>query len=663
MSTDPKKTEKPIPGWLFMLALMIGIGALGLFQFGRQVERRAVPVISEIQALNQTGLRDLAGELSDWIEIWNPTDEPIDLTGYYLSDDYRELQKWRFPKRTLAPKKFLIVFASGQNIAGETGELHTNFKLRPEGEYLALVAPNGKRLLQEFLPRYPKQFGDISFGLKPEIFQQAKTRLSGNLQDMTFLLLPTPGKPNQIEMLGLVADTKFSLNRCFLNAPTNVALSVKTYGADIRYTLDGSLPNETNGVLYTEPITIHRTTTVRATAVRPGFKSSNVDSHTFIFPEQIARSLDSDQSAETLQRLVDGLVEIPSICLTLPDVIGGPSSGISGEMRGSLEIVDPTVGESKQADCGVEIFEPGSAGFAAAHKNSFQLKFDSEFGAPEFKHPLFGPRKPRTFHDLVLWSGTAAHTNGTGLAALLSDAWIRSTMLSLGRIAPRSLFVNVYLNGSYRGVYSLMEFPSTPFLVAESGTAAPLFDIRQGLRQLAGDSISWNKLNARSGLSTYEQLNAAVDLEAFIDFMLVQLFTGTADLDRDGNWMAVRARSAVGRFEFMTTVNPNPLTNWTLDQINTGGEQGPAWLFQLLRRDKIFQEQFALRAVELLGPGGALSKEKSVERFRFSMSGIEEAAAMESLRWNAGGGDGVRKFLEERPGEFKKQLESAGLWK
>jgi hypothetical protein len=663
VSPDPKKTEKPIPGWLFILALAVGVGALGLLQFSRQVERRAVPVISEIQALNQTGLRDIAGELSDWIEIWNPTDEPIDLTGYYLSDDYRELQKWRFPKRTLAPNKFLIVFASGQNIAGESGELHTNFRLRPEGEYLALVAPNGKRLLQEFLPRYPKQFGDISFGLKPENFQQAKTRLTGNLQDMTFLLLPTPGGPNQIEMLGLVADTKFSLNRCFLYAPTNVALTVKTHGADIRYTLDGSLPNDTNGAIYSEPITIHKTTTVRATAFRPGFKPSNVDSHTFIFPQQIARSLDPDQPTETFQRLVDGLVAMPSICVTLPAVINGGKPGTPRDVRASLEIVDPAVSESAQVDCGVEISEPGPGGFAAASKHTFHVKFDTEFGDPEFKHPLFGQRKPRTFHDLFLWGGTGSNTNGTGLAALVSDAWVRSTMLSLGQTAPRGLFVNFYLNGSYRGLYSLMELPSTPFLSTEPETSAPLFDVRQGLRQLAGDSIIWNKLYERSGSTTYEPGTMPVDLESFIDFMLVQLFTGTADLDRDGNWMAVRPRSPGGRFEFVTMVNPNPMTDWTRDQINTDGENGPARLFQLLRRDRTFQEQFVWRAVKMLGPDGALSKEKSVERFQFTMSQIEDAVAMESLRWSAGGGDEVRKFLEERPGEFKRQLESAGLWK
>ena len=42
------------------------------------------PIISEFMASNSTVLPDEDGDFSDWIEISNPTDDPIDLGGYHL---------------------------------------------------------------------------------------------------------------------------------------------------------------------------------------------------------------------------------------------------------------------------------------------------------------------------------------------------------------------------------------------------------------------------------------------------------------------------------------------------------------------------------------------------------------------------------------------------
>ncbi|MFT6498703.1 MAG: hypothetical protein ACJAT6_000835, partial [Akkermansiaceae bacterium] len=95
------------------------------------------PVISEFMASNETTLTDENGDFSDWIEIFNPDDEPVDLGGYFLTDDALTLNHWEFPATTLKVGEWLVVFASGKN--RDVGELHTGFKLAAEGEYLALV--------------------------------------------------------------------------------------------------------------------------------------------------------------------------------------------------------------------------------------------------------------------------------------------------------------------------------------------------------------------------------------------------------------------------------------------------------------------------------------------------------------------------------------------
>ena len=57
--------------------------------------------ISEIMADNFSTQADEDGAYSDWIELYNPTSEAIDLDGWYLSDNPDNLIKWIFPQVTI----------------------------------------------------------------------------------------------------------------------------------------------------------------------------------------------------------------------------------------------------------------------------------------------------------------------------------------------------------------------------------------------------------------------------------------------------------------------------------------------------------------------------------------------------------------------------------
>ncbi len=134
------------------------------------------PVISEFMASNgskpppnPSGPGDLLDEdqdSSDWIEIYNPTDDRFDISGWHLTDDRNDLTKWEFPDGIwLEPGGFLIVFASGKNRAVAGSELHTNFQLDADNpEYLALVKNDGATIAHEY--DYPQQLTNISYGLR-----------------------------------------------------------------------------------------------------------------------------------------------------------------------------------------------------------------------------------------------------------------------------------------------------------------------------------------------------------------------------------------------------------------------------------------------------------------------------------------------------------------
>ena len=60
-------------------------------------------------ASNRDTIEDSDGESSDWIELFNASDSPVDLDGWYLSDDRFNLAMWRFPGITIGAGKFMVI--------------------------------------------------------------------------------------------------------------------------------------------------------------------------------------------------------------------------------------------------------------------------------------------------------------------------------------------------------------------------------------------------------------------------------------------------------------------------------------------------------------------------------------------------------------------------
>ncbi len=126
-------------------------------------------LISELMALNDSTLADEDGDFSDWVEIHNPTAEPVSLDGWYLTDESDDLTKWQFPAVTVEAGGDLVVFPSDKNRTDAQGELHTNFRLAADGEYLALIQPDGATIAHAYAPAYPALSPDVSYGLAAEL--------------------------------------------------------------------------------------------------------------------------------------------------------------------------------------------------------------------------------------------------------------------------------------------------------------------------------------------------------------------------------------------------------------------------------------------------------------------------------------------------------------
>jgi len=146
----------------------IGDGSAPLLAAMELLEARLLldggPEISEFMASNGSTIADIDGDFPDWIEIHNDDTAEVNLDGWYLTDDADDPTKWRFPTTTVAADGYLLVFASDKDRAVAGEQLHTNFKLSADGEYLALVDPTGV-VVSAYDPEFPPQIRDVSYGL------------------------------------------------------------------------------------------------------------------------------------------------------------------------------------------------------------------------------------------------------------------------------------------------------------------------------------------------------------------------------------------------------------------------------------------------------------------------------------------------------------------
>lgn len=124
-------------------------------------------IINEYMSSNGDTIIDFDGDYSDWIELYNPNDTLVNLSGYYLSDSNEEPFRWRFPQNTvIQPHSYLLVWASGKDKVAGNGEIHTNFSISRSGEPLILTASDQLTLVDQMVPMVVPR--NVSYGRYPD---------------------------------------------------------------------------------------------------------------------------------------------------------------------------------------------------------------------------------------------------------------------------------------------------------------------------------------------------------------------------------------------------------------------------------------------------------------------------------------------------------------
>ncbi len=171
---------------------------------------------------NESSIQDLDGDFSDWIEIYNPSGIEVNVEGYYLTDDDENLAKWQFPSAIIPAGGHLLIYASEKDLTVGT-ELHTNFKISQSGEFIVLSNAQAE-VISTIPPIWLES--DHSY-----------SRISDGSDQLVSTESSTPGDANDIP------NAIFSSHSSgYYDSAITLELSSSS-SSEIRYTLDGSLPN------------------------------------------------------------------------------------------------------------------------------------------------------------------------------------------------------------------------------------------------------------------------------------------------------------------------------------------------------------------------------------------------------------------------------------
>lgn len=397
-----------------------------------------------------------------------------------------------------------------------------------------------------------------------------------------YLWPATPGAPNGPGYDGFVEDTTFSVDRGFYAAPFSVGISTVTPGAQIYWTTNGSIPSQTNGTLYSAPLTVSRTTFLRAAAFRAGLIPSDVDTHTYIFLNDVLHQSATQPNYPALwqasypadygmdSNIVDhalygmtisnDLRSIPTLSIVSEHnglwssgtgiYPNSTASGPAWERATSAELIAGNGDTEFAVNCKIEMHGNASRDNVRTPKHSMRLSFTSDYGPTKLRYDWFGGDVD-AHNGIVLrscgfvdgWAGryadnglyTSSETGESfrGLryrpenTCYLRDVWVKESFRDMGWDASRSAYVHLYLNGLYWGLYEPSERLDASYFAALYGGLENTWDVIVGEDNngppvvVDGSVTEWqNVLNLVNAGITSEAAYQAVAARVDIDNLI-----------------------------------------------------------------------------------------------------------------------------------------------
>lgn len=470
-------------------------------------------------------------------------------------------------------------------------------------------------------------------------------------------------------------DVEFSHHAGNFDEP--ILLELSTPGGRIHFTTDGSTPTR-RSPKYKGPISIEKTTMVRAAAYR-GSRKSKMEAQTYFINEPH--------------------VKIPVVSIGInPAILFDEQTGLYLQGPNAIDSLWRKDGANfwskDEYRCHVEIYEDdgkrefsSGAGFRLFggvsrlfEQKSIAIVARDRYGKKRIKHDIFGKKGEKNFKYLVL------RNSGSDWGKThFRDAMITSLVEDWGLDNQDYRPAHVYLNGEYWGLYNIREKINRHFLADHHDIDKDSIDllehkytVKRGGRQHYLKMLRFMGKNDMSKNENYEQVKSMMDVQNFMDYQIAQIF--------------IDNRDAGGNIKFWKPQTPTGKWKWILYDTDWGfglhypegyafnsldfftEPDGPDWpnppwstfIIRRLLQNKDFEKEFVRRFLDRMNT--TFKEENVLAKIDEFEKQYAPEMHMEQKRWEIPEWhwdmhiDIVKTFAERRPTHIRKFLrEKFGL--
>lgn len=552
-------------------------------------------VINEVMVYNDSYNRQPDGEYYDWVELKNVSEEPIMLAEYYLSDDKDNPMLWRLPERYLDPGALLVVHCSGNSDLSTSDTVHSNFSLNSTSERLYLTSAAQQHV--------------TDYVWLHDIFKDWTVGRMDGQSGFFYLSSPSPWSGNRGNAYRYISDQPVSLGEDGIyNDVTSVSVELEGSGR-MFYTTDGSRPDESSAE-YTEPITLDKTTVIRAINVQDGAAPSRAITLSYIINENhtlpvLSLSTDSPSTFSGIYYGKRKYYEIPANISYFED------------------------GSSFNIDCGLKM-----KGWTSLEnpKKSMGVSFRGCYGDDMLDYDIFGS-------DVTEFSSLSIRAGQDYPLAIIRNELFQELCLEMGDNVPtqNSKYCILYLNGSYYGIYCLKEDFSKQYYASHNGVKKD--DVTMLKSPVALNSGVYQEVfqfcrdNDMSLDENYDHICSVLDIDNVVDWFLIEGYTANSDVNGNMRYFKLNdgGKWQIAFYDLDWTFNyaSNCFTNIT----DSNREVQVSQLINRLLTNARFREQLLSRYSELVST--TLSNEHVLAKIDELQALLEPEVPRERDQWGS----------------------------
>lgn len=425
--------------------------------------------------------------------------------------------------------------------------------------------------------------------------------------------------------------------RGFFAGPIEVELTALREAEEIRYTLDGTIPDG-DSPRYDGPIRIHGTATLRA-SLWPKESGDGVATNTFVIgarPDVPVIAIGIDRAA----------IFDPEFGL-IPHSI---QHGDDWERPASIEFL--TADGTDQFDAGLRLHGNYSRE-AEIKKKSLKVYLSREYAREtlDLSHFVPGAVEADGFVLRAGFNDSWANTQEEQLseATMIRDSVARRLYRDMGHQSAVSRHFELIVAGESWGVYELVERYEEAWFRARFGEED--WDIVRGdsawIEVREGDDVAWRELAALAPQDRFDDpaalgaIEEHIDLESFTDYLLLNIWLQNYDWPRH-NWFAARPKRKGGKWIFLpwdteysfgVGWHPFHADHDTFEHARNSRHGPISRVFSTLLESPSYRRYFQERLEHHLA--SSLSAEHVAARYREHAATVEPAIAIEAEIWGA----------------------------